>query len=103
MMKMIALIGQVNAEVTSRSRRLSISGQVCLMLFSVYTVRPQSQVCQFVCWIALEEDDLFCIFPTVFSFPVIIAPPLPPPTPAKRRLTVMVVNYNYISVPPYLQ
>ena len=45
MMKMIALIGQVNAEVTSQSRGQAVSGQVCLMLFSAYTVSVRSQVC----------------------------------------------------------
>ena len=79
MMKMIALIGQVNAEVTSRSPGHSVSGQVCRVLFSVYTLHSQS-VREF-CWVGLQDDDLFGIFPTVFSFPVIM-PQLELPHPS---------------------
>lgn len=89
MMKMIALIGQVNAEVTSRSRRLSLSGQVCLSCL-VFAVSVSALRCVGLC------GGGGLSVPTVFSFPVLTPAP---PTP-KRRLTVMVVNYNYISVAP---
>ena len=49
MMKMIALIGQVNAEVTSQSRGQAVSGQVCLMLFIVLTVSVSGLRCVSVC------------------------------------------------------
>ena len=66
----------------------------CCLVFTLYTLRVSGSFA--ICWVGLQDDDLFGIFPTVFSFPV------SSPTPAKRRLTVMVVNYNYISVPPVL-